>query len=134
MAHIVAGFSKEKSIHLVPSLALSKGDPASDIIRSAFEESEFPITNLRMLFDKGKSVKHAVMERAEQSRKFIAETFENEQAQKALVIGHDILIQALCTQFFGDVMLSPLAIGPFSRDTITGTLPDCATRMVSPLS
>jgi hypothetical protein len=103
MAHIVAGFSKEKSIHLVPSLALSKGDPASDIIRSAFEESEFPITNLRMLFDKGKSVKHAVMERAEQSRKFIAETFENEQAQKALVIGHDILIQALCTQFFGDV-------------------------------
>ncbi len=100
-ARVIAMLDGKQWTRILANLSLSREDPGDDIIRAAMEKSDHPVINLRMIFDRGEQVRSALSAKAKDVRGCIYGYFKEREAKKVLVVGHDILIQALCSELCG---------------------------------
>lgn len=100
-ARVIALLDGKQWTRILSSLYFSTENDDDDIIRAALEKIQHPI-NLRMLLDQGELVQKALREKTLGARRQIYDQFTKQGAKKVLVVGHDILIQALCASFCGE--------------------------------
>ncbi len=98
-ARVVAGISERELTDMLPSLFLVKGNWDDDLIRAELKTHSPPL-NLRMLFEQNAKMRQVLETKVSESKENILRIVAKKPTWKALVVGHNLLIQALCMSFF----------------------------------
>lgn len=97
-ARVVAGIDKKEHTDRSMSLYLNRDNKDDHLIKTALEKQPPPLT-LQMLLEQGVEVEQAVEKKARESKDSILHLLARRPGENTLIVGHDILIQALCWQF-----------------------------------